>query len=525
MDLTQDPPPDFPTFPCDLRSSNCTAPPASQTSPATPEVTPAVCLLRSPYQDQDRRSVTTDHRASTRRTMSTSWKHAAPDNRESRKSASTSTNPRSPAMRNAKLNFPPLDFLPPGHTDLRDSLSRRPQPIDRQPDSPSQSLSQTFLQQTPLTTVPLSTARKSQDPERNTPEPRSSSPSASPDHPPKSRKKSKNVRAFILKESELKKLIDKAVKAGRDESKQSATARNHARKERKKQQRLKFQPHEDTRTPQRDGHPCVVPPGDTVNPPDATPRHPSPGHLAPTPDTPPSNIGNDLSLDSTGTFELSPSHLDIWEDGAPSNPPPNAMAESRNRCGSVYNHHPNGPRPMPSCAPWPELEASAKRPPARELSPNSIAECHKRSLLPITTTNITTLDMITVVAAEHMGRRRTEYIFVREPSTPQPLPRSRTPRRNQSHSNRPADLPPQSVSPLKPVTSTRPTQQPARKPAAPPAVMDGNPDFEPSPPPRRTATRATTPPASPAKPTRRPLVFPKATPGPPTHNADTACAT
>ena len=201
------------------------------------------------------------------------------------------------------------------------------------------------------------------------------------------------------------------------------------------------------------------------------------------------------------------------------------MQKSTLRCGSAYNHHPNAPRPSPTSLPRLEPVPPTRRPPARELSPKSVAECLRRSRLSITTTNITPLDVVSVLAAELMGRRRTEYIIVREPSTPDPWPRPRLPR-HPHHFNQLAAPPARLASPPAPTKAAatpRPSHQPARKPAVLPDITNGNPEFEPSPQPRRMVTCTTPTPASPAKLARRPLTFPKTPPCQSTCAAETAC--
>ncbi len=124
--------------------------------------------------------------------------------------------------------------------------------------------------------------------------------------------------------------------------------------------------------------PPEIPTADAHNP--ATPAVDQP----PTPATPPepTNALKDLlgvSFDSTGTAENSFE----TEEAAPKEDPP---MESQNNnkflsgYGSVYNNHTLKPAISHSTPPgWPPTTYSNQRPPARELSPNSITRCRALS--------------------------------------------------------------------------------------------------------------------------------------------------
>ena len=161
--------------------------------------------------------------------------------------------------------------------------------------------------------------------------------------------------------------------------------------------------------------PPEIPTADAHNP--ATPAVDQP----PTPATPleAKNALKDLlgvSFDSTGTAENS---LET-EEPAPMEDP---LMESQNNkflsgYGSVYNNHTLKPAISHSTpSGWSPTTYPNQRPPARELSPNSITRCRALSSHKITS-DLTIGDVARVAAAELLGTQRTEYFIIHDYSYP-----------------------------------------------------------------------------------------------------------
>jgi hypothetical protein len=280
----------------------------------------------------------------------------------------------------------------------------------------------------------------------------------------------------------------------------SSSSRSHARRARRGRLLNKLLTKEPPASPMVDAH----------NPTTPIIHQPS------TPTTPPgaSQALLGTSLDSTGTAEIS--FETPTEEAAPED---EHHTESRNikivpRCGSVYNNHTFKPAISHSTPPgWPPTTHTNQRPPARELSPNSITRCKALSSHKITS-DLTIGDVARVAAAELLGRRRTEYIFIHDHPYPAAEanmgPQRRTFRR---HPRPPLQTiaPPARPSQPKVPPPAQPTQPRARKTTSTATVTDENPGFEPSPP-RHKARKHTSPPptppaAPPAHPTRLKLAF------------------
>ena len=242
-------------------------------------------------------------------------------------------------------------------------------------------------------------------------------------------------------------------------------------------------------------------------------------HQPSTPTTPPGATHAtkallDVSLDSAGAAEIS--FETQTEEAAPEDEP---LTESRNnkilpRFGSVYNNHTFKPTISHSTPPgWPPTTYTNQRPPARELSPNSITRCKALSSHKITS-DLTIGDVARVAAAELLGRKRTEYIFIHDHSYPAAEANMGSQRRTFRRHPRPplqTIAPPARPSQPKVPPSAQPTQPRARKTTSTATVTDENPGFEPSPPRQKTRKHTSPPPtppaAPPAHPTRLKLAF------------------
>ena len=234
-----------------------------------------------------------------------------------------------------------------------------------------------------------------------------------------------------------------------------------------------------------------------------------------TPTTPPgdTNASKDLlgtSLNSAGAAENSfESQID---EPAPADDP---TTESQNNkllpgYGSVYNNHTLKPAISHSTPPgWPPITYTIQRPPARELSPNSVTRCKTLSSHKITS-DLTIGDVARVAAAELLGIRRTEYVFVHDNSYPAAEANMGPQRRTFHRHSRPplrTITPPARPSQPKVPPPAQPNQPRARKTTSTATVTDENPGFEPSPP-RHKARKHTSPPPAPSvMPARQKLVF------------------
>ena len=243
-------------------------------------------------------------------------------------------------------------------------------------------------------------------------------------------------------------------------------------------------------------------------------------HQTPTPTTPPgdTDASKDLlgtSLNSAGAAENSFESLNDEPPPAEDTPTePQNINKFLSGYGSVYNNHTLKPAIFHSTPPgWSPITYTNQRPPARELSPNSITRCKALSSHKITS-DLTIGDVARVAAAELLGIRRIEHIFVHDSSYPAAEanmgPQRRTFHRHPRPPLRTITPPARSSQPKVP-PQAQPTQTRARKTTSTATVTDENPGFEPSPP-RRKARKHTSPPptplaAPPAQPTRQKLVF------------------